>query len=94
MSEFADHYLRLDDENAAVLALGAAGVSLTPTPDQDIDIVGIVWSEPVLDSNGDIVTAATPLTGWYINLRLRNMDLPTELLPFRQFPTTPYRRFA
>lgn len=94
MVEFVNHYLKFPDEATAAYALDGAGIALTPTPDQDIDFVGTVWSTAVLDDNGDVVVPATAMTGWHVNLRLRNTDLPTALVPFSLFPATPFRRFA
>ena len=94
MDEFVNHYLKFPDEAAAFSALDGAGIALTPTPDQDISFVGTVWDTAVLDGNGDVIVPATAVVGWHVNLRLRNTALPTALVPFCQFPTTPFRRFA
>ena len=94
MDEFVNHYLKFPDEAAATSALVGAGIALTPTPDQDISFVGTAWDTAVLDGNGDVIVPATAMTGWHVNLRLRNADLPTALVPFRLFPATPFRRFA
>ncbi len=94
MDEFVNHYLKFPDEAAAASALDGAGIALTPAPDRDISLVGTVWDTAVLDGNGDVIVPATAVAGWHVNLRLRNTDLPTALVPFRQFPTTPFRRFA
>ncbi|MDF1733205.1 MAG: hypothetical protein P1U49_17010 [Minwuia sp.] len=94
MDEFVNHYLKFPDEATAANVLDGVGIALTPTPDQDIDFVGTVWSTAELDDNGDVTVPATAMAGWHVNLRLRNTDLPTALVPFSLFPTTPFRRFA
>ncbi|GJL86901.1 MAG: hypothetical protein DHS20C03_06100 [Minwuia thermotolerans] len=94
MDEFVNHYLKFPDEAAAAYTLDAAGIALTPALDQDIDFVGTIWSTAVLDGDGDVIVPAAAMAGWHVNLRLRNTDLPTALVPFCQFPTTPFRRFA
>lgn len=94
MADFTDHYLKFTDEGTGLAALAGAGVDLSPGPDRDIDIVGTVWNRPVLGDDGEILVPATPQAGWHINLRLRGADLPPSLLPARQFPATPFRRFV
>ena len=90
----ADHYLRFADAAQAEAELAAAGLALAGGPDHGIDPVGTVWSDAVLDGNGDVVTAAAALDGYHANLRLLTGSLPTSLESFVVNPSSPFRVFA
>ncbi len=89
-----DHYLKFDDAAEAAAELQAAGITISHAPGWDVNHVGTVWSEPVLDEAGEVVTPAAPLPGYHVNIRLRSGSLATALQAFEVTPSSPSRRFA
>tara|TARA_R110002073_G_scaffold243797_1_gene405939 strand:- start:135 stop:413 length:279 start_codon:yes stop_codon:yes gene_type:complete len=90
----ADHYLKFADAGEAATELQAAGITVNHAPGWAVDPVGTIWSDPVLDEAGEVVTPAAPLPGWHVNIRLRSGSLATALQAFEVTPSTPSRRFA
>jgi hypothetical protein len=90
----ADHYLKFADPTEAATELQAAGIGVDHADDWAVDHVGTVWSDPVLDELGEVVTPAAPLPGWHVNIRLRSGSLAASLQAFEVTPSSPSRRFA
>lgn len=89
-----DAYLKFDDEAAALAALAMAGLTGKPDGTWAVDQVGTVYSDPVLEEDGEILEAPVALPGYHINVRMVSGALPEPLAPFRVFPGTPARMFA
>ena len=94
MSDPTDVYLRFDDEAAAEAALAAEGLSPGETASWSVDRVGVIFSAPILDESGEVVTPGTQLPGWHVNIRFRTGAVPDSLAAARGYPETPARRFA
>lgn len=93
MSKYVDFYLRAPDEATALFAATHAelpeGMGLVEEQDGEpqwiesgpghaFDIVGVRYNnDAVLDAEGEVVTPATPMEGWWANLRVRE-DLADE----------------
>ncbi len=63
------------------------------THDWAIDVVGEIEIPAVLDEEGNVVTPASKLEGWHINVRT-GMELPPDFSQYEVFPATPARDFA
>lgn len=68
-----------------------------PTPEfvaryQNIDVLGVIYNnDAVLDADGNVLTPATPLDGWHVNVRLVDGEDAAVLEPFAVVPTQPRR---
>ena len=89
-----DVFLKFDDSAAAAAALSAAGLAGPPDGSWTLEHVGSVWTLPVLDEAGEVVTPVVEITGHHVNVRMVSGSLPETLTTFRVYPSVPYRRFA
>lgn len=92
------HYLRFDSEStfrSAAFILGLCdeeGTYVQYTHDYAMDIIGIIYNnDTVIDSDGTVVTSATPIPGWHVNYI---GELPEVFQPYAVTPQNPYRIFA
>ncbi|MDF1737340.1 MAG: hypothetical protein P1U37_18780 [Minwuia sp.] len=89
-----DYYLKFTDQMAASTAMAAEGLSGKPDGTWDIDHVGAVWSEQVLDDAGNVIEESVTLPGYHINLRMLIGSLPESLEPFRVWPSNAFREWV
>lgn len=53
----------------------------------NIDVLGVLYNDDVvLDEEGDVVTPATPIDGWHVNVRAVPGEDAAALEPFRVDP--------
>ena len=65
------------------------------TEDYVMDLIGIIYNNAIVDSDGVVITQPKAINGWHVNLRLLNdQELPYELATFVINPKTPYRTWA
>lgn len=92
------HYLRFPDEQTFRSATFIAGLCneegtyVQYTHDHAMDIVGVLMNnDAVIDSDGAVVTPATPMAGWHVNYI---GELPLGWDGFLVNPAAPRRVFA
>lgn len=60
----------------------------------DIDIIGDIYrNDAVCDEEGNMITPATKLDGYHLNIVL-NVELPQEFNEYLVYPQLPHRVFA
>jgi hypothetical protein len=65
------------------------------TEDYAMDLIGTIYNNAIVDSDGVVITQPKAINGWHVNLRLLNdQELPYELATFVINPKTPYRTWA
>ncbi len=102
---YTQYFLRFTSKEEAEQKLTEVGYSSTnPETDEtyyhtpphtgDIDIIGDIYSnDAVYDEEGNLVTPATKLDGYHLNIIL-NVELPEALNEYLVHPELPYRVFA
>lgn len=61
-----------------------------------IDIIGDMWTEPILSDNfnedgtRDVITEAQEIPGYHVNITT-DLDLPSDLTEYLVYPKTPER---
>lgn len=96
---YQDFYLRFTDEAEANVVLYTAHPAVTDeegnetapaytTPNYaNIDVLGVLYNDDAaLDEEGDVVTPATPIDGWHVNVRVMPGEDAAALEPFRVDP--------
>lgn len=96
---YQDFYLRFTNEAEANAVLYTAHQAVTDeegneiapaytTPNYaNIDVLGVLYNDDaVLDEEGDVVTPATPIDGWHVNVRAVPGEDAAALEPFRVDP--------
>ena len=93
-----DFYLRFTDEAEATSVLYTdfptefdEEGNVTATEQRpnyaNIDVLGVLYNDDaVLDEEGDVVTPATPIDGWHVNVRVMPGEDAAALEPFRVDP--------
>lgn len=102
---YTQYFLRFTSKEEAEQKLTEVGYSSTnpeteetyyhtPPHTGDIDIIGDIYNnDAVFDEEGNLITPATKLDGYHLNIIL-NVELPQELNEYLVHPELPYRVFA
>lgn len=96
------YYLRFASEQEALAEFDSAGyistdgysTVITASVDHALDVVGVIYNDDAVydPETGEIVTPATPMTGWHVNFKAD--ALPDGWAQHVVAPTSPYRVFA
>lgn len=101
-----DFYLKFPDEATANAVLyriegavaadpdnGIEAVEGTPVANYiNIDVLGTLYNDDaVLDAEGNVVTPATAIDGWHVNVRVMPGEDAAALEPYNIVPTMPRR---
>lgn len=102
---YTQYFLRFTSKEEAEQKLTEVGYSSTnpetektyyhtPPHTGDIDIIGDIYNnDAVFDEEGNLITPATKLDGYHLNIIL-NVELPETLNEYLVHPELPYRVFA
>ena len=102
---YTQYFLKFTSQEEAEQKLTEVGYSSTnPETDEtyyhtpphtgDIDIIGDIYiNDAVYDEEGNLITPATKLDGYHLNIIL-SIKLPEELNEYLVYPQLPYRVFA
>ena len=101
---YQDFYLKFSDEAAANAILYTTTPAVLDeegnevqaeytTPNFiNIDVLGVLFNDDaVLDAEGNVVTPATAIDGWHVNVRVMPGEDAAVLEPFVVTPKTPVR---
>ena len=101
---YQDAYLKFPDEAAANAILYTTTPAVLDeegnevqaeytTPNYiNIDVLGTLYNDDaVLDSEGNVVTPATAIDGWHVNVRVMPDEDAAVLEPYSVVPTMPRR---
>jgi hypothetical protein len=96
------YYLRFASEEEALAEFDSAGyistdgysTVITASVDHALDVVGVIYNDDAVydPETGEVVTPATPMDGWHVNLKAA--ALPDGWAPHVVVPAPPHRVFA
>lgn len=89
---YTDFYLKFEDEAEFKSVMTE---EIFSDEDLHIDVIGKIYREPEVDSNGDLVGEIVANPGYHVNIRTAKETLPESLQEFAiSAPVTPKRVWA